>query len=94
MVKLLLNTGMLHVDSKDSKDSRINQTPLSWAVEHSLEAVVKLRLNTGNVVVDSKDLQYQSTPLSWTAQKGHETVGKVFLDTGNVRYQLEKLLII
>jgi ankyrin repeat protein len=59
VVKLLLDTGKVDVDSKDS-DGR---TPVSWAAEHGHEAVVKLLLDTGKVDVDSKDENGQ-TPLS------------------------------
>ena len=39
MVKLLLKTGKVDVQSKDSQ---YEQTPLSWAAERGYEAVVKL----------------------------------------------------
>ena len=52
VVKLLLATGQVDVDSKDTI---YNRTPLSWAAENGHEAVVKLLLATGQVDVDSKD---------------------------------------
>ena len=66
MVKLLLETGKVDVDSKDKDYGR---TPLSWAAAGGHEAVVKLLLETGKVDVDSKD-RYGRTPLSWAAGKG------------------------
>ncbi|OCL09099.1 ankyrin, partial [Glonium stellatum] len=69
MVKLLLTTGRVDVDSKDKDYGR---TPLSWAAENGHEAVVKLLLATGRVDVESKDKDYGRTPLSWAAENGHE----------------------
>jgi ankyrin repeat protein len=50
LVKLLLWTGKVNVNSKDN-DGR---TPLSIAAYNGHEAVVKLLLDTGKVGVDSK----------------------------------------
>ncbi|RYP00350.1 hypothetical protein DL764_006550 [Monosporascus ibericus] len=80
VVKLLLDTGKVDVDSKDNE---YGQTPLSWAARNGHEAVVKLLLDTGKVDVDSKD-NYGQTPLSWAAENGHEAVVKLLLDTGKV----------
>ncbi|KAH8598548.1 ankyrin repeat-containing domain protein, partial [Bisporella sp. PMI_857] len=44
VVKLLLDTSKVDIDSQDYKNS---QTPLSWAAENGHEAVVKLLLDTG-----------------------------------------------
>ena len=44
-VKLLLDTGKVDVDSKDSQYGR---TPLSWAAAKEHKAVVKLLLDTGS----------------------------------------------
>jgi ankyrin repeat protein len=49
VVKLLLDTGKVDVDSRDIQ----NQTPLSLAAENGYEAVMKLLLDTGKVDVDS-----------------------------------------
>ncbi len=65
VVKLLLETGKAHVDSKD----RYNRTPLLWATWNRHEAVVKLFLETGKADVDSKDA-YGQTPLSCAAENG------------------------
>jgi ankyrin repeat protein len=51
MVKLLLKTGKVEVNSKDSQ---FDWTPLSWAAEEGHEAVVRLLLKTGKVKVDLK----------------------------------------
>jgi ankyrin repeat protein len=79
VVKLLLATGKVDVDSKD-KDS---QTPLWWAAKEGHEAVVKLLLATGKVDVDFKD-KLSQTPLWWAALGGHEAVVKLLLATGKV----------
>jgi ankyrin repeat domain-containing protein 50 len=52
MVKLLLETGKVDVNLKDTEYQR---TPLWWAAVRGHEAVVKLLLETGKVNVDSKD---------------------------------------
>jgi ankyrin repeat protein len=74
MVKLLLETGRVDVDSKDSN---YGQTPLSWAAEIGHEAVVKLLLETGRADVDSKGSKLGQTPLWWAARNGHEAVVKL-----------------
>ncbi|EJT69113.1 hypothetical protein GGTG_13381 [Gaeumannomyces tritici R3-111a-1] len=79
VVKLLLATGKVDVDSKD-KDGR---TPLWCAAYNGHEAVVKLLLATGKVDVDSKDKDGR-TPLWLAARKGHEAVVKLLLATGKV----------
>ena len=80
VVKLLLDTGKVDVDSKDYR----GQTPLSWAAENGHEGIVKLLLDTGKVDVDSKNSHGGRTPLSWAAEKGHEGIVKLLLDTGKV----------
>ena len=77
VVKLLLDTGKVDVDSKDSGYGR---TPLWWAAGGGHEAVVKLLLETGKVDLDSKDKYNGQTPLSWAARGGHEAVVKLLLD--------------
>lgn len=72
VVKLLLETGKVEVNAKDSN----NQTPLSWAAKGGYKAIVKLLLETGKFEVDSKDLNNQ-TPLLRAAGRGHEAVVKL-----------------
>jgi ankyrin repeat protein len=79
VVRLLLETGQVDIDSKDNQ----GQTPLSWAAKKGDEAVVRLLLETGQVDIDSKDNQGQ-TPLSWAAKKGDEAVVRLLLETGQV----------
>jgi Ankyrin repeats (3 copies) len=79
VLKLLLATGKVDVDSKDT----YGRTPLSWAAGCGHEAVVTLLLATGKVDVDSKDT-YGQTPLSWAAERGHEAVVTLLLATGKV----------
>ncbi|KAH8730688.1 ankyrin repeat-containing domain protein, partial [Phaeosphaeriaceae sp. PMI808] len=64
VVKLLIDTGKVDVDSKDFK---YGQTPLSRAAEKGHEAVVKLLIDTGKVDVNSKDSYDGQTPLSRAA---------------------------
>jgi hypothetical protein len=60
VVKLLLDTGEVDVDSKGSKgskgskDRKYRRTLLSWAAVGGHEAVVKLLLDMGKVDVDSE----------------------------------------
>jgi ankyrin repeat protein len=51
LVKQLLGTGKVEVDSKD----KYGRTPLSWAARNEHKAIVQLLLETGKVEVDSKD---------------------------------------
>jgi len=80
VVKLLLETGKVEVDARDSE---YNQTPLSWAAENGHDGVVELLLETGKVDVDARDKRSR-TPLSWAAENGHVDVVKLLLETGNV----------
>ncbi|KAK7415016.1 hypothetical protein QQZ08_012456 [Neonectria magnoliae] len=80
IVKLLLSTGNIDVDSRDAK---YGQTPLSWAAENGHEAIVKLLLNTGKVDIDSRDGDGR-TPLSWAAKKGHKAIVELLLNIGRV----------
>ncbi|KAM3080399.1 hypothetical protein ACMFMG_005354 [Clarireedia jacksonii] len=79
VVKLLLDTGKVEIDSKDIN----SQTLLSWATQWGREEVVKLLLDTGKVEIDSKDKD-DRTLLSWAAEWGREGVVKLLLDTGKV----------
>jgi ankyrin repeat protein len=60
VVKLLLETGKVDVETKDSH----GQTPLSLATWSGHKAVVKLLLETGKVDVETRDSHGQ-TPPSW-----------------------------
>jgi ankyrin repeat protein len=75
VVKLLLETGKIEVNSVDQDD----RTPLSYVAENGNEAVVKLLLETEQVEVDGG---YDRTPLSFAAGNGHEAVVKLLLKTG------------
>jgi Ankyrin repeats (3 copies)/Ankyrin repeats (many copies) len=77
VVKLLLATEKVDLDSKDSYE----QTPLSWAAMGGHEAVVKLLLATEKVDLDSRDFFSGQTPLSLAAERGHEAVVKLLLAT-------------
>lgn len=79
VVKLLLETGRVDVDSKDF----FRRTPLPIAVLREHEAVVKLLLATGRVNVDSKDTD-DRTPLSFAAGGGRKAVVKLLLETRRV----------
>ncbi|KAF2185905.1 ankyrin [Zopfia rhizophila CBS 207.26] len=77
VVKLLLATGKVDVNSKDDH----GWTPLRRAAGNGHEAVVKLLLATGKVDVDSKD-DLGQTPLRNAAENGHEAVVKLLLEKG------------
>ncbi|KAF2174401.1 ankyrin, partial [Zopfia rhizophila CBS 207.26] len=79
VVKLLLETGKVDVDSKDAE----GRTPLWLAAREGHKAVVKLPPETGKVDPDSKDAGGW-TPLSWAAEEGHEGMVKLLLETGKV----------
>jgi ankyrin repeat protein len=79
VVKMLLETGKVDVNSKDIR----GQTPLSGAAKNGYLAVVKILLDTGKVDVDSED-DISRTPLSWAAENGHLAVVKMLLETGIV----------
>ncbi|KAL7894173.1 nacht and ankyrin domain-containing protein [Trichoderma sp. TUCIM 5745] len=76
IIKTLLDTGQVNVNSKD----RTGLTPLSWAAEYGQEAVVKLLLNAG-AEINSKSLTNR-TPLSWAAEYEQEAVLKLLLNAG------------
>jgi len=71
MIKLLLDTGKIAINSKDN-DGR---TPLSWATFKGHETIVKLLLDTGKVEINSRDNNGR-TPLWWAASYGHEVIVK------------------
>jgi ankyrin repeat protein len=75
VIKLLLETGKVDVDSKDKG----GRAPLAWAARNGHEAAVKLLLEKG-VDVESKD-QWGRTPLLWAA-RGHEAVVEMPLEKG------------
>jgi ankyrin repeat protein len=79
VVKMLLGTGKVDVDSKDES----GRTPLSWAAEKGRGPIVKMLLDIGKVDVDSKDNDGR-TPLSWAAEKGCGAVVKMLLDIDTV----------
>ncbi|EXK78230.1 hypothetical protein FOQG_17083 [Fusarium oxysporum f. sp. raphani 54005] len=85
IVKLLLTTGAVDVNSKDAH----GQTPLSLAAASGHEATVKLLLATEKKVeVDSKDV-CGNTPLSLAASYGYETTVKLLLATEKVEVDSE-----
>jgi ankyrin repeat protein len=83
IVKLLLGSNSSNIEDSDVC------TPLSYAAEHSREAVVKLLLKRG-AVIDAEDKDGW-TPLSFAALHGHEAVVKLLLEKG-VDLSMEKRL--
>ncbi|KXG51333.1 uncharacterized protein PGRI_093450 [Penicillium griseofulvum] len=83
IVGLLLDTGKVNLESKDSR----GRTPLSLAAEYGHDAVVRLLLKTGKVNLDSEDSKYSRTPLSWAAQYGYNTVVSLLLNTVKVNLE-------
>jgi ankyrin repeat protein len=78
IVRLLLETGKVNVNSRDN-----NNTLLLWAAERGHEAIVKLLLRAGKVNINSKDY-YNRTPLFLAAENEHEAIIKLLLETGKV----------
>ncbi|TGO14326.1 hypothetical protein BTUL_0055g00160 [Botrytis tulipae] len=85
VIQLLLYSGKLEVDPRDSLHEKLNygRTPLSYAAENGNEKVVKLLLDTGEVEINSED-QFHQTPLLYAAENGHEKVVKLLLDIDKV----------
>ncbi|KAF4331691.1 ankyrin, partial [Fusarium beomiforme] len=77
IVKLLLDTGKVDIDSQD-KDGK---TPLSWAARRGHEAIVKLLLDTGQVDIDSQD-KNDRTPLSWAVENGWCGIVELLVESG------------
>ena len=80
IVKALLATGKVYVDSRDF----YGRTPLSSAAFGGYDGVAKALLATGKVDVDSKD-KIGQTPLRRSVMYGHERVVKALLATGKVK---------
>jgi ankyrin repeat protein len=78
VVKLLLETSQVDIDSKD-KDG---QTPLLWAARKGHEEIVKLLLATGRAKVESKSTNGE-IPLFWVASRGYEVIVKLLLEMGD-----------
>ncbi|TGO25476.1 hypothetical protein BPAE_0079g00230 [Botrytis paeoniae] len=93
VVQLLLYSGKLEVDSRDSPSKRVfsrdvdivnqGQTPLFYAAQNGHEKVMKLLLDTGKVEINSRD-RFRQTPLLYAVKSGHEKAVKLLLDTGKV----------
>jgi ankyrin repeat protein len=79
VVKLLLETRKVNVNSKDSE----NMTLFSYAARYGYEAVLKLFLEAGQAKINSRD-NMGRTPLSWATALGHVGVVKLLLETGQV----------
>ena len=80
VVKLLLKTGKVDVDSK----SNCGRTPLSWAAGAGYEAVVRLLIERDDVEADSKDNNGR-TPLLWAAWEGREAVVRLLVEQDDVK---------
>ncbi len=85
VIRALLETGKVNVDSKDRED----YTPLLWAAVNGHEAVVKLLIEMGKADIESKDKAFNQTPLSWAAANGHKAVVKLLIETGKADIDLK-----
>jgi ankyrin repeat protein len=84
VLKLLLETGKVHVDQRYFP----GYTPLLLAASKGYETVVKLLLETSKVDINFKD-KHGRTPLWWAASNGHEAVVHLLLETGKVDIDLK-----
>ncbi|RSL61425.1 hypothetical protein CEP54_006268 [Fusarium duplospermum] len=87
IVKLLLATEGVEVDSKATGVINGGRTPLSFAAQNGHETIVKLLLATEGVEADSKATSERNggrTPLSYAAENGRKTIVRLLLDTGKV----------
>lgn len=80
LVKLLLDTDRVGVDSKDDR----SRTPLRLAVMLKHEATVKLLLQSGKVDANSRESELGWTPLFDAVVSGNEWIVKLLLDNGKV----------
>ena len=85
-MNLLLDTGKVNVDSKDSN----SRTPLSRGAVNGHDSVVKLLLDTRKVYVDSKDSQNNANPLTRATVIGHDAVVELLLGTENVDVDVQR----
>lgn len=80
VVKLLLQTGKMDLNLKDSESGK---TPIAYAAENGHEGIARLLLRTGKVDPDS-DSKDGWTPLSYAAKNGHKSIAEMLLGTGKV----------
>jgi len=83
VVKLLLATPGVDINSKSTGKYEGGRTALSFAAEKGHEAVVKLLLAAPGVDINSKDSN-RRTALSFAAENGHEAVVKLLLAAPSV----------
>lgn len=75
ILKLLLQTGGVRVDSESRQEKR---TPLSFAAEKGHDGVVEILLYNG-AAIETKDWR-DRTPLLWASQEGHPSIVKLLLE--------------
>ncbi|VUC27486.1 unnamed protein product [Clonostachys rosea] len=85
IVKQLLDTGKVNVNSKDTF---YGLSPLSWAIKGGREETVKLLLDAPNVDVNLQSSNGQA-PLASAAVRGLEATTKLLLSTGRVEVDLK-----
>jgi ankyrin repeat protein len=85
VVKLLLETGKVDIESKDSMYSR---TPLIWAASSGHEEVIRLLLDTGKVDVNQRDIQTY-TSLHLAVRSGHSGAVRLLYQMGKADINLE-----
>jgi ankyrin repeat protein len=82
IVKLLLESGKINVNSRDQKDALM--TPALWG----RLSIFKLLLDAGLCECNTKTEGMGMPPLSWAATMGHERVVRLLVDTGRVDLNL------
>lgn len=81
VVKLLLGTGKVDINSKAAQD--FGQTPLSYAAKNGHEGIVKLLLDTGKVEINTFN-GFNQTPFYLAVYNDHGKILKLLFDTGKV----------
>jgi hypothetical protein len=80
IVKLLLTTGMVYVNTMDTF---FYKTPLNYAAENGHTSTAQLLISIGKADVNMTDV-YSMTPLMWAADGGHYGVAKLLIEADGI----------
>lgn len=87
VVKLLLNTGKVDLNSQNQK----GETPLLLAARRGYDTVVKKLLDTGNVDPNASDV-CEDTPLLVAVYGNHVAVVRLLLETGKADPNVKRIV--